>query len=45
MDDVSFRDWHFWVFDVADSAITVGVGLMIIGLLWSGTRSHVSKTV
>jgi signal peptidase II len=41
--DVYFRDWHFWVFNVADSAITVGVTLMIIDMLWTGT--HVSKTV
>jgi signal peptidase II len=41
--DVYWRDWHFWVFNVADSAITVGVTLMIIDMLWTGT--HVSKTV
>lgn len=41
--DVYWKDWHFWVFNVADSAITVGVTLMILDMLWTGT--HVSKTV
>ena len=28
--------WHFWAFNVADSAITVGAGLLIL----DGLRSH-----
>jgi signal peptidase II len=36
-------DWHFWAFNVADAAITVGVGLMILDLLGVGHR--VSRTV
>jgi signal peptidase II len=31
--DVSFRGWHFWAFNVADAAITIGVILMILDLL------------
>jgi signal peptidase II len=27
--DVYWRDWHFWAFNVADAAITVGVVLML----------------
>jgi signal peptidase II len=41
--DFYWRDWHFWAFNVADAAITVGVGLMILDLLGLGTR--VSRTV
>jgi signal peptidase II len=41
--DVYWRNWHFWAFNVADAAITVGVGLMILDLLGLGHR--VSRTV
>jgi signal peptidase II len=27
--DAYWNDWHFWAFNVADAAITVGVTLMI----------------
>jgi signal peptidase II len=37
--DVFWRGWHFWAFNVADAAITVGVGLMILDLLGLGTRA------
>jgi signal peptidase II len=40
--DVYWRTYHFWAFNVADSAITVGVSIMILDLLGMGT--HVSKT-
>jgi len=41
--DVYWRTYHFWAFNVADSAITFGVGIMILDMLGVGT--HVSKTV
>lgn len=41
--DAYWRTHHFWAFNVADSAITVGVTLMILDMLWAG--NHVSKTV
>jgi signal peptidase II len=40
--DVYWRTYHFWAFNVADSAITVGVSVMILDLF--GMGSHVSKT-
>jgi len=40
--DVYWRSYHFWAFNIADSAITVGAGLMILDMLGVGT--HVSKT-
>ena len=42
--DVYWRDWHFWAFNVADAAITVGVGFMILDLLDLRTR-RVPRTV
>ena len=39
--DVYWRSWHFWVFNVADSAISVGVAVMIVDML--GLGAHVSK--
>jgi signal peptidase II len=40
--DVYWRGYHFWAFNVADSAITIGVAIMILDMLGVGT--HVSKT-
>jgi signal peptidase II len=40
--DVYWRDYHFWAFNVADSAITIGVTIMILDML--GVGAHVSKT-
>ena len=31
--DVYWGNWHFWAFNVADAAITVGVGIIILDLL------------
>ena len=28
--DFHFAGWHFWAFNVADSAITLGAGLLIL---------------
>jgi signal peptidase II len=39
--DVYWRSYHFWAFNVADSAITIGVTIMILDMLGGGT--HVSK--
>ena len=42
--DVYWRGWHFWAFNVADAAITIGVGFMILDLL--DMRTHrVPRTV
>jgi signal peptidase II len=42
--DLYRGDWHFWAFNVADSAITIGVVLMILELLGLG-RTRVSRAV
>ena len=42
--DVYRGDWHFWAFNVADSAITIGVVLMVLELLGLG-RTRVSRAV
>jgi len=41
--DVYYQGWHFWAFNVADAAISVGVALMILDLLGVGRR--VSRAV
>jgi signal peptidase II len=41
--DVYWGTHHFWAFNVADSAISVGVTMLILDMLMSGP--HVSKTV
>jgi signal peptidase II len=32
--DAYWRGWHFWAFNVADAAITIGVILIVLDLLW-----------
>jgi len=42
--DAYYGNWHFWAFNVADAAISVGVGLMILDILGVG-RPRVSRAV
>lgn len=42
--DAYWRDWHFWAFNVADAAITIGAALMILDILGVSKR-HASGTV
>jgi len=37
--DFSFGGWHFWAFNVADAAISIGVVLMIFDLIGLGRRA------
>jgi signal peptidase II len=37
--DASWQGWHFWAFNVADAAISVGVILMILDLMGLGRRA------
>lgn len=42
--DAYWRSWHFWTFNIADSAITVGVTVMLLDMLLTGshgTAEHV----
>jgi signal peptidase II len=41
--DVYWQTHHFWAFNVADSAISVGVTMLILDMLTTGP--HASKTV
>ena len=41
--DVVLGGWHFWAFNVADSAITVGVVAMLADMI--GFNRHASSTV
>ncbi len=41
--DVYWRGWHFWAFNVADAAISIGAGLVILDLLVAGR--HAPRTV
>ena len=40
--DVVFGSWHFWAFNVADAAITLGVAAMMIDMM--RTTRHVPTT-
>jgi signal peptidase II len=42
--DLYWQGWHFWAFNVADAAITVGVALMLLDMLGIG-QQRVSRTV
>jgi signal peptidase II len=39
--DVYWGTWHFWAFNVADAAISVGVGMLILDLLRPAPRVSV----
>lgn len=42
--DFYWNGWHFWAFNVADAAITFGVGFMILDILGVGHR-HAPRTL
>jgi signal peptidase II len=42
--DMYWGTWHFWAFNVADAAITVGAALVILDMLGIG-RHHASHSV
>ena len=41
--DAYYGGWHFWAFNVADAAITVGVIFMILDMLGLGRRVSESR--
>jgi signal peptidase II len=41
--DVYRGDWHFWAFNVADAAISVGVALMLLDFLGAGRFLYRSR--
>jgi signal peptidase II len=42
--DVYWGNWHFWAFNVADAAITVGAALVLLDMFGLG-RTHASHPV
>ena len=42
--DIFWRGWHFWAFNVADAAISVGVCLMLLNTLGLERRTDSSGT-
>jgi signal peptidase II len=38
--DAYWNQWHFWAFNVADAAISIGVVFMILDILGLGRRSE-----
>jgi signal peptidase II len=42
--DVYWHGWHFWAFNVADAAITVGAAALILDMIGIGRR-HVPQAV
>ena len=38
--DIYWRNWHFWAFNVADAAITIGVALMILDMMGVASSSR-----
>jgi signal peptidase II len=42
--DAHFRGWHFWAFNVADAAITIGAACVILDALLP-RRTHVPEAV
>ena len=42
--DAYYGDWHFWAFNVADAAITIGVIFMILDMLGLGRTSKAEVT-
>jgi signal peptidase II len=43
--DCYWGDWHFAAFNVADSAITIGAGLLILDMLLEGRRNRQAAAV
>jgi signal peptidase II len=43
--DAYWGEWHFWAFNVADAAITVGVIFMILDILGFGKRSDAQASI
>jgi signal peptidase II len=43
--DAYYAGWHFWAFNVADAAITVGVIFMILDMLGLGRRLNAPNPV
>jgi signal peptidase II len=43
--DAYWGDWHFWAFNIADAAITIGVVFMILDILGAGKRSDQQASI
>ncbi|MEQ1645480.1 MAG: signal peptidase II [Pyrinomonadaceae bacterium] len=42
--DVQFGNWHYPTFNVADAAICIGAGLLVIDMFWSKKKAEEEKT-
>lgn len=41
--DLHYSGWHFWVFNLADAALSLGVGLLLLGIAGDARRRCVSR--
>jgi signal peptidase II len=43
--DVHFSGWHFWIFNIADIALSIGVGLLILSVFFEWRANRQSTKV
>ena len=43
--DFHYAGWHFWAFNIADSAITIGAVLWVMDMMWQIKKSSSAETL